>query len=144
MSAFADSSALVKLYVDEDDSDAVLYFSALAVSCVARVEVPAALWRKHRLGELDATTTRVFLDNFEADFFGDELMPSRFSVLGLSEDVLDEAARLVAVHPLRAYDALQLASALAARAADPDCTGFACFDSALRTAATVEGLAVVP
>ncbi len=46
MSVFADSSALVKLYADESDHELVRRIDVLIVSQVARVEVPAALWRK--------------------------------------------------------------------------------------------------
>jgi hypothetical protein len=44
---------------------------------------------------------------------------------------------------VRAYDAVQLASALAARAANPGCREFACFDEGLRAAAAREGFALV-
>jgi uncharacterized protein len=116
----------------------------LVVSALARVEVPAALWRKHRLGELDAADARLLVNEFEADFSGDERAPARFAVVGLPLGLLDRAARLVAVHPLRAYDALQLATGLAVREADPDCTLFACFDQGLRRAAAAEGFSLVP
>ncbi|MGH3855031.1 MAG: type II toxin-antitoxin system VapC family toxin [Pseudonocardiaceae bacterium] len=53
MIAFADSSALVKLYADEQDHQVVRGLGSLVVSALARVEVPAAIWRKHRMGELD-------------------------------------------------------------------------------------------
>jgi predicted nucleic acid-binding protein len=52
LSAFADSSALVKLYADEDGYQQVRGMASIAVAQLARVEVPAALWRKQRLGEL--------------------------------------------------------------------------------------------
>ncbi len=45
---------------------------------------------------------------------------------------------------LRAYDAVQLASAEAARAADPGCDSFACFDASLRDAAAGAGFALYP
>jgi len=45
---FLDSSALVKRYADEPGADLVRSLSPCVVSAIARVEVPAALWRKHR------------------------------------------------------------------------------------------------
>ncbi|MBA2751944.1 MAG: VapC toxin family PIN domain ribonuclease, partial [Actinobacteria bacterium] len=42
----------MKLYADEEDSSAVRVLTVVVVSCLARVEVPAAIWRKHRIGEL--------------------------------------------------------------------------------------------
>jgi len=51
---------------------------------------------------------------------------------------------LTATHALRALDALQLASALAARRADPSCATFACLDLRLRAAAAGAGFVVSP
>jgi predicted nucleic acid-binding protein len=111
---------------------------ALVVAAISRVEVPAALWRKHRMGELAADDARLLASAFAAD------ATERFAVVALGGRVLELGARLVAVHPLRAYDAVQLAAALAARDADPDCDRFACFDGRLRDAAAAEGFALVP
>jgi predicted nucleic acid-binding protein len=54
LSTFADSSALVKLYADEVGHEQVRGLVSVAVAQLARVEVPAALWRKQRMGELSA------------------------------------------------------------------------------------------
>ena len=144
MSTFADSSALVKLYADEEDHEAIRRLEAVAVAQLARVEVPAALWRKQRLGELAADYARLLTAEFEADYFGADEEPPRFASVMITNDVLDDAARLCATHGLRAYDGVQLSSALSARDADPDCTTFAAFDSSLRAAAAAEGFALVP
>jgi predicted nucleic acid-binding protein len=53
-------------------------------------------------------------------------------------------AREAARHALRAYDAVQLASALAVRELDPRCSHFACFDTELRRAASRAGLVLLP
>ena len=72
--------------------------------------------------------------SFEADY-----VEGRFSVIAPTDDVLHSAAHVVSAHALRAYDAVQLASALAARDAEPACSSFACFDDDLRRAAAAEG-----
>jgi predicted nucleic acid-binding protein len=113
--------------------------SGIVVSALARVEVPAALWRKHRLGELAAEDAAVLVEEFEWDWFGGAEQDVAFAVLRVTDAILGEAARSVARHPLRAYDAIQLASALVARSADEDLTEFACFDEALASAARAEG-----
>jgi uncharacterized protein len=56
--------------------------------------------------------------------------------------VLITAAREAARHALRAYDAVQLASALAVREIDPRCSHFARFDANLRRAAGRAGFAL--
>jgi len=116
----------------------------MVISCLARVEVPAAIWRKHRIGELTAGDVGALIADFEVDYHGSAQEPERFAVVCMPPVILDEAARQVAAHGLRAYDAIQLASGVAARRADPDCLGFACFDEELRAAAAAEGFQLVP
>ena len=144
MSTFADSSALVKLYADETGHEQVRGLASMAVAQLARVEVPAALWQKQRMGELSAGDARLLTADFEADYFGTDSEPPRFAAVAVTGSVLDEAARLCASHGLRAYDAVQLATALAVRRVDESCTEFAAFDRSLRTAAATEGFELVP
>ena len=144
MSVFADSSALVKLYADEEDHQIVRRLEAIAVAQIARVEVPAAIWRKQRKGELSAADAQVLTAEFEADYFGSDGQQPRFAAVALVNQVLDDAARLCASHGLRAYEGVQLSSALAARTADQRCITFTAFDQVLRAAAAAEGFALIP
>lgn len=136
MTVFADSSALVKLYADERNAERVRAVPVFVVSAMARVEVPAALWRKNRMQELSAAHARVLAAAFEREWREEG---GRFVAVSVRTPVLDAAAALVATHPLRAYDAVQLACAMAARRADPDVRTFLCFDTALNDAAAREG-----
>jgi hypothetical protein len=115
----------------------------LAVSALARVEVPAAFWRKHRSGDLDAADAALITQSFEADFWGGDDRP-RFAVSLVTAEILDAAAAVVATHGLRAYDAVQLASATFVRNLDPDCDTFVTFDKELRRAASATGFSVLP
>ena len=144
MTVFADPSAIVKLYVDENGHEDVRAHATLAVAQIARVEVPAAFWRKVRLGELDPVDAGVLIRDFEADYYGTAAEPPRFAVMAVTVPILDDAATLCARHPLRGFDAIQLASALAVRQIDAGITTMAVFDVALRTAAAAEGLALSP
>lgn len=144
MSTFADSSALVKLYADEDSYQQVRNMAGIAVAQLARVEVPAAMWRKQRMGELTADDARLLTADFEADYFGTDSEPPRFAAVAATGRLFDEAARLCASHGLRAYDAVQLSSALAVRQVDESCRTFAAFDRSLRTAAATEGFELLP
>lgn len=114
------------------------------MSSLARVEVPAAVWRKHRLGELSVEDAAVLVEEFEWDWVGEADAELRFAVLEVTDEVLELAARSVARHPLRGFDAVQLASGLAARAVDPSLTAFVCFDGTLADAAQAEGFTLVP
>jgi hypothetical protein len=82
----------------------------------------------------------VLAEAFEWDWLDAE----RFVVVAVADEILESAARALARHPLRAYDAVQLATALVARAADPDLDSFACFDEGLAAAARIEGFRVRP
>ncbi|MGH3695792.1 MAG: type II toxin-antitoxin system VapC family toxin [Pseudonocardiaceae bacterium] len=144
MIVFADSSAVVKLYADEQDHHLIREVESLVVSTLARVEVPAAIWRKHRMGELDTADAAVLVAAFEADYHGSDDDQPRFGVVSVTAAVLDTAARFVSVHSLRAYDAVQLASAAAAAEAIPACRTVAAFNNTLRTAAAKEAFTLLP
>jgi predicted nucleic acid-binding protein len=142
LTCFLDSSALVKLYADEPESNDVRDLAhVLVASELARVEVPAALWRKSRQGELSATQVRSLTDRFAAD-----LSPSHADrelvLTRVDAAVLGDAAALVARHPLRAFDAVQLAAARSALRVFGRCD-FGCFDRRLNSAAMAEGLTVL-
>jgi predicted nucleic acid-binding protein len=140
---FADSSAVVKLYADELGADMVRTLAPSIISQLARVEVPAALWRKHRMGELSLDDAALLISAFEADYFGTEEEPERFLVIGATTSILDAAAQLAGIHGLRAYDSVQLASACSALREAPDGIRFAAFDQGLRAAAAREGLQLI-
>lgn len=144
MTAFADASALVASYADEPGGGTLAPASAVAVSALARVEVPSAFWRKHRMGELDAEQARVLARRFERDLRGTADEPARFAIVQAGWAVLGEAATLAASAGLRACDAVQLASAMAARRAAPTIGSFACLDTRLRDAAAAHGFRLIP
>lgn len=143
MTAFADASAVVKLYADEYGADLIATADMLVVSSFTRVEVTAALWRKNRVGELTATDAKLLIDAFQADWA--EVGPPSPSYLAVPANatVLEAAAGLCGVHGLRAGDAVQLASALAAREVDPGIDTFFVFDRDLGRAAATEAFDVV-
>ncbi len=111
---------------------------------IARGEVPAAIWRKERLGELPSADAELLVAAFEADYDGTDREAPAFAAVALAPAVLEAAAQITAIHALRAFDAVQLACALAAREADPGCTEFACYDDELRAAAARSGFGLIP
>lgn len=135
----------MKLYADEPGHRAVRRLAPpLVVSAIVRVEVPAALWRKHRAGELESADAELLVAAFEADYHGSLDEPPMFAAVALGAAALETAARLAATHSLRAYDAVQLSCALAASEADPGCATFACFDHGLGAAAARSGFGLLP
>lgn len=134
----------MKLYTDEPGHEDVRSLENLVVAQIARVEVPSAIWGKRRLGDLSAADAQDLATAFEDDWSGHEESPPRFAIVALSAGVLEDAARFCAVHGLRAYDAVQLSSAVAARRTDPDCRAVVAFDRSLRAAASGEGFSLIP
>jgi predicted nucleic acid-binding protein len=134
----------VKLYADEDGHEHVRRLGALLVSALVRVEVPAALWRKHRMAELGPIQVKDLVETFEADLKGVPDGGPYLFVVGIGPALPEDAARLAALHSLRAYDAIQLSSARAVKAMLPRRENFACFDKALRDAAEAEGFTLIP
>lgn len=109
---FLDSSALVKRYTFETGSRWIrdLFVPGVAVRVlVARitwVEVLSALSRLHREQRLDRPTFDDSLRTLQQHF------RAEYQMVEVDAAVIERAGNLVQKHPLRAYDAVQLASAL--------------------------------
>ena len=105
-----DASAIVKRYVDEVGSGwvrAVVDASAgnvISIADVTRAEVVSAITRRGREGTLDAEMAAESLRTFEADSaIQYRVVPTDYAIVSRAVDLLQQ-------HPLRAYDAIQLAT----------------------------------
>jgi len=137
---FFDASALVKRYVSEPGSGTVrslLRRKHRAVSALSSVEIPAALWRRVREGDIDEKAVRRQVARIVSDLRHFDVVEPRGRVLALARDLVER-------HPLRAYDAVQLASALHLARATGLSLAFASADVALGEAAEAEGARRVP
>lgn len=140
MIAYFDASALVKRYVPETGSDRVEdWWMApyLATSQWTQVEILSALSRRCREGLL-STQHR----NAAAAALSEDLRA--FVVVAVDSIAITEADGLLARHPLRAGDAIQLASALVLRQRTGEPVAFLAFDDRLNAAADREGLVLKP
>jgi uncharacterized protein len=108
---FLDSSALVKRYVQEDGTAWIQGLmepesrNQFVIARIALVEVASALARREREGYLVPDVVSRALDTLRYD------LDTQYQVVELDRELADTAARFVMSHPLRAYDAVQLASA---------------------------------
>jgi hypothetical protein len=135
----------VKLYADEAGHERIRRVRApLVVSALARVEVTAAIWRKHRSGELDLDDSLTLIRAFSVDYAGAPGREPRFLAIGVTDGIIDRAAELAGTHGLRVCDAIQLATGLAVREADERCATLATFDRDLALAAAAEGFETLP
>lgn len=143
---YLDASALVKRYVNEPGADwlrailASIPSPVLFTSRITIVEVSSAFARCAREGSLTADEFTVALDAFRGDCLNE------YQIMPPTTLVIDEACALVERYPLRAHDAVHLASALVAQqflaARDYPPLAFVSADDNLNDAATAEGLAV--
>jgi uncharacterized protein len=138
---FWDSSAVVPCLVPEARSGALATLLRSdpepALWWASPVECQSALYRQHRDGGLAVT----LLDEALARLGG---LVEGADFVAPGTRVRDRAGRLLAAHPLRAGDALQLAAALVWCAEAPQGDRFVCLDDRLREAARREGFAILP
>jgi predicted nucleic acid-binding protein len=136
-----DASAVVPLVVDEEHSvtsAALLSEDRTVVTWWgSRLECLSALRRREREDGLETAALAIslrLLDDLSAGWH--ELLPG--------EELRFAAERALAVHPLRAADALQLAAALTWRGPSVRAAEFVCLDERLREAAEREGFSALP
>ncbi len=141
MIVYIDASALVKRYVAERESEAVIELTAkadiVATSVVSRTELAAALARAARLGALDQDGARQAQRRFSREW-------PDFARVPITEALVARAERLAWDYELRGYDAVQLAAGLMWQESIGEDVLLATFDRQLWGAATRAGLQVWP
>jgi len=141
---YADSSALMKRHVRERDT---IWFQSLtnpaagntiATAQVSEVEVYSALNRRLHESHLSFLDYTQIADDFAT------ICATEYKIIELTDAVIEQSRLLLERHSLRAYDAIQLASALLANAT-LQAAGFTpliflAADARLLSAAQAEGL----
>jgi len=137
---YLDTSALVKLYVEEAGSTAVVTCveraAAVTTARVSYAEARAAFARYRREGGLTPAGLREVVGSLDAEW-------GAYDVVEIHEPLVRRAGQLAERHALRGYDAIQLAAALEVRSAGAD-VEFASFDGRLNHAAARERLRLSP
>ena len=106
-----DASGLVKRYVAEIGSDWVRALvdpssaHIVSIADITRAEVTSALARRAREGVITLDERDALIQTFQAH------CAMQYRIVPTQPWVIDHAAELIQRHPLRAYDAVQLASA---------------------------------
>lgn len=142
-SVYLDTSALVKLYIEEEGTSQVIRLLSEAegkravILDLAIIESRSAVRRREREGDISGAVADQILHRVEKD------VSASFLVQPCTAGVLEEAARLIDQYPLRAYDAIQLAGCLLVRGGLLETLTFVCADTRLCEVAGSEGLPVV-
>lgn len=141
MILYLDTSAFIKLYVNEPGAEAVRAAVAGAerihAHWIAYPEMRAALARLHRMGRQTADAYREHKREFEADW-------KALSAILPTEHSLRRAGELTERYSLRGYDSVHLAAAESLLIGHgSDFLRFASFDHALNAAASAVGLSLL-
>ncbi len=136
---YIDTSALVKKYSLEPHSEevqaAVEAASILVTSALTELEMISWIERAKRCGAVNSPVYRSLAAALERD-----IRKSEVNLIAISEPILIEAKRIIKQRRLRTPDAIQLATALQAKAKYQSPFRFLCFDMNLNEAARLEGL----
>ena len=137
MIVYLDTSALVKLYVEEDESSSVVSLvessEVTSTSLIAYAEARAAFARRFR----EKAFTSVEHDRIKAFFDKDW---SNHFILNITGEMIKQAGHLAEKHALRGFDSIHLASALILRSKSSSPIVFSCFDDNLQEAFERENL----
>lgn len=137
---YIDSSALIKKYVVEKGTPEVRRFfsggEVLWTSKMSHAEVWSAFARRRRARHLTAAQYGLIAKSFERGW-------RSFAVVELSDDVMGMIRKLVEQHPLKAFDAIQLASVIWAKRNLGEPVVFVGADAPLLKAAEGAALTVV-
>jgi predicted nucleic acid-binding protein len=137
---YLDTSALVKLYVEESGSGtvaaAVEEAAAVATARITYAEARAALARHTRAGGLTREEHRRVIRQLDEEW-------GQYTLVEITDTLVRRAGTLAERHGLCAYDAVQLAAALDLRLPGTD-VAFASFDDRLNRAARRERLRPLP
>ncbi len=141
MICYLDSSALVKLFVDEpgtaEVSRMVKEAQLVGTVAISRAEVIAALAKAVRVGSLSMEDAKSARRRFRTEWL-------HFLRLQVSDFLIDRAGDLAWTHGLRGYDTVQLAASDIWRESLDAPVSFATFDLKLWKAAEAIGLVPYP
>ena len=139
---YLDTSAWLKLYIDENGSDIVhkeiSKSSMVFTHLIAYTEIRAALSRAEREIRINKVQKSQIIDALELDW-------KSFNIIQPVEMLIRRAALHSEQFGLRGFDSIHLASAEAVSIqVMPQETLFACFDRKLNKAASSLGMSILP
>jgi predicted nucleic acid-binding protein len=141
MMVYADTSAIIKKYVDEPGSnevrDLILRTPVIATCVVSRAEAAAAFARAARIGSLSPPDAEACHKLFSREW-------KHFARIRVTEALIARADVLAWTFKLRGYDAVHLAAALNWSERLAETVTVATFDRELWDAATETELHVFP
>jgi len=137
MILYLDTSSLVKLYVEEEESsrvaDLVRLSKVTGTSLVAYAEARAAFARRFRENAFTLREYKRLASSFDEDW-------DNYLIVRVTKELVRQAGDLAEKHELRGFDAIHLSSAVTLREELSTRIIFSCFDEKLQIASHVEEL----
>lgn len=143
---FVDTSALVKRYVTETGSNWMKTITdpasanKIILSRITWIELVSALARLQREGKVNPNDVSSTVQAFRYDW------ETQYQLVEVDKELIETAGDLVQKYPLRAYDSIQLASALKLfpvfEKVVPNAFNFISADDRLLKVAKAEGLRI--
>lgn len=141
MNLYFDTSALIKLFVQETYSDDVRRWiegaNLVATGLIARAETAAGINRLARMNILNQSQYNTALSNFRSEWNDYHRIP-------ITEQIVARADLLTCEYILRGYDAVHLACALTWSELLGAPVTMATFDKELHEAAQKSGMEILP
>lgn len=141
MIIYADTSVLLKLYINEAHSDwlaPILRTEVVITQLVTYAELSAALAKASRMGRIDDIQLKALIDNMNSDWKG-------FRIIDTNADLVKMAGSLALRFGLRGFDSVQLAAAQRAFLATGQSNSFrfSVFDQSLVKTAKILGMKIL-
>lgn len=141
MNLYFDTSALIKRYVEEDDSDYINELIAggavVATGLATRAEMAAGINRLFRMNSITQEHRSIALRDFRSDWH-------HYERIVISEELVARADSLTGEYALRGYDAIHLACGLTWQDALELPITVVTYDLQLKEAAQKAGMLILP
>lgn len=140
---YFDTSALAKAYLEEDGSDVIVRLmddlsgDRIAILDITLLETRSTVRRHERERNISGRIANQIIERILED------RASVYLVQSLNLSVIQEAIRIIDIHPLKTLDALQLAGCLIIGRSMSEPLIFVCADTRLINAAVLEGLSTL-
>lgn len=140
MIVYLDTSSLVKLYVEEIDSEKIKNFAhnaaAVSTSKIAYAEARAAFARKQKEEEFSLKVLRKIVEDLNRDW-------ESYFVIEITDGLIRFAGDIAGRHLLRGFDSIHLASAVHLKNKIRADVHFSSYDTRLNQSAEKEGIIIL-
>jgi predicted nucleic acid-binding protein len=137
MIIYLDTSSMIKLYVEEEDSGKIASLvqssKVTATSLIAYVEARAAFARRFRERAFTSSEYGHLVSSFDEDW-------GYYMIMSVTAELVRLAGGLAEKHGLRGFDAIHLSSAMGLRQEISAPVIFSCCDQKLQKASQLEGM----